>query len=64
MNGKWISREDFGAHEHRRNRKTEQILSEGREIQIPEAKFHLADLAEWNSVRDAVQANHMGVGRL
>ena len=32
MNGKWVSREDFGAHEYRRNRKTKQILSEGDTI--------------------------------
>ena len=27
-----VSREDFGAHEYRRNRKTKQILSEGDTI--------------------------------
>ena len=32
MNGKWIAREDFGAHGYRRNQKTKQILSEGDTI--------------------------------
>jgi len=32
MNGKWITREDFGAHEYRRNRNTKQILFEGDTI--------------------------------
>ena len=38
-----------------RRRQPSDRVAEGRQVHIPESRFHLADLAEWDSVRDAAQ---------